>query len=79
MNNALNNALISNQGALRAEVAAWAVGQSALDAAWARSDFEEAVLCAAKGDDGWVENTNSSLAAALGGCTIVSRVLQGLC
>lgn len=76
MNSAeMNNALVANQGALRAEVEVWALGQSSpLNAAWARADFENAVLEAVRGTADWQEHTNSDLAQALGHCTLAYRV-----
>ena len=74
MNEKMNTALIINQGALRAEIEAWARGQSSLDAALARADFEAAVLEAVRGSAEWQNHTNSELCSALGHCTLASRV-----
>lgn len=71
----MNIALVIKQGALRAEVEAWAREQySSLDAACARADFEAAVLEAVRGTAAWQENTNSDLCSALGHCTLAHRV-----
>jgi hypothetical protein len=76
MNSAeMNSALVVNQGALRAEVEAWAREQfSSLNAACARADFEAAVLEAVRGTAEWQENTSSDLCSAIGHCTLAHRV-----
>jgi len=71
----MNDALVYNQNALRAEVEAWASEQvSRLDAACARADFERAVLEAARNESDWQINTNSDLCSALGHCTLLGRI-----
>lgn len=74
----MNNTLVITQGALRAEIEAWAREQcSSLNAACARADFEAAVLEAVREGTSWQENTSSDLCSALGHCTLAYRVERG--
>jgi len=71
----LNDALVYNQNALRAEVEAWAREQyNVLNIACARADFERAVLEAVRNESDWQLNTNSDLCSALGHCTLLGRI-----
>ena len=72
----LNYELAFHASKIRPFVEAWAQNQSSpLNAAWARSDFENAVLEATVGHTAaWQYYTNAELSAALGHSTLARAV-----
>ena len=72
----LNYELAFHANKIRPHVEAWASSQSStLNAAWARSDFEQAVLEATVGRTAeWQHYTNADLSAALGHNTLARVV-----
>ncbi len=67
----ISSRLVMIQSEIRAMVNAWCDNQhSALNAACARKDFEDAVFAAVRGDNSWQVHTNTDLTAALGNCNL---------